>query len=132
MSTPTSHQPSDTVSSADPRSDQVFWKKTLCEQAEGGRELLDSPLTPSAIVKNKLFFGTVHGELHCLAAESGDVLWSAGVGEPVIFQPAIASGRVYMGTEAGSLICLETGDAGDDGWLMWGADAAHNGRPEGS
>jgi len=122
----------DTVSSADPRSDQVFWKKTLGEQAEGGQELLDSPLTPPAIVKSKLFFGTVHGELHCLAAESGEVLWSAGVGEPVIFQPAIASGRVYMGTEAGSLICLETGDAGDDGWLMWGADSAHNGRPEGS
>ncbi|MGA2705061.1 MAG: PQQ-binding-like beta-propeller repeat protein [Isosphaeraceae bacterium] len=77
-----------------------------------------------------LFFGTVHGELHCLAAESGDVLWSAEVGESVIFQPAIASGRVYVGTEAGSLICLETGDAGDDGWLMWGADAAHNGRLE--
>ena len=77
-----------------------------------------------------LFFGTVHGELHCLAAESGDVLWSAEVGESVIFQPAIASGRVYVGTEAGSLICLETGDAGDDCWLMWGADAAHNGRLE--
>jgi len=105
----------DTVSSADPRSDQVFWKKTLGEQAEGDEELLDSPLTPPAIVKSKLSFGTVHGELHCLAAESGDVLWSAEVGEPVIFQPAIASGRVYMGTEAGSLICLETGDAGDDG-----------------
>jgi len=47
-----------------------------------------------------------------------------------IFQPAIASGRIYLGTEAGNLICLETGDAEDDGWLMWGADAAHNGRAE--
>jgi outer membrane protein assembly factor BamB len=121
----------DSVHSSDPQSDQVFWKKILGEQVEGNKDLLDSPLTPPAIVNGKLFFGTVQGDLHCLAAESGEVLWSAGVGEPIIFQPAIASGRVYMGTETGSLICLETGDAGDDGWLMWGADAAHNGRPEG-
>ena len=33
-----------------------------------------------------------------------------------------------MGTETGRLICLETDDAGDDGWLMWGADAAQDGR----
>ncbi len=121
----------DTISSADPRSEEVYWKKTLGNQAETSEELLDSPLTPPAIVKSKLFFGTVHGDLHCLAAETGDVLWSTQVGEPVVFQPAIAAGRVYLGTETGSLICLETGDAGDDGWLMWGADAAHNGRPEG-
>ena len=80
----------DTVSSADPRSEEVYWKKTLGNQAETSEELLDSPLTPPAIVKSKLFFGTVHGDLHCLAAESGDVLWSTQVGEPVVFQPAIA------------------------------------------
>jgi hypothetical protein len=25
------------------------------------------------------------------------------------------------------LICLETGDDADDGWQMWGVDAAHDG-----
>jgi Ca-activated chloride channel family protein len=118
----------DEVSSADPRSDQVFWKKSLGTRGEDEQELLDSPLTPPAIVNRKLFFGTVHREIHCLAAESGDLLWSAGVGEPVVFQPAVAQGRVYVSTEAGSLICLETGDERNDGWFMWGADAAHNGR----
>ncbi len=118
----------DTVSCADTRSDQVFWKKTLGKPKEQQEELLDSTLTPPAVVNNRLFLGTVHGELHCLAAGSGEPLWSTQVGEPVVFQPAIAGGRVYLGTESGSLICLETGDPGDDGWLMWGADAAHNGR----
>ena len=33
-------------------------------------------------------------------------------------------------TQAGSLFCLETGDPGDDGWLMWGAGPNHNGRLE--
>ncbi len=117
----------DEVTSADPRSDQVFWKRKLGATAGDDKELLDSPLTPPAILNGKLFFGTVTGEVHCLAAESGETLWTAGVGEPVVFQPAVARGRVYVPTESGSLICLETGDDGDDGWLMWGADAAHNG-----
>jgi hypothetical protein len=63
-----------------------------------------------------------------VSAETGEVLGSVPVGEPVSFQLAVARGRVYVGTELGSLICLETADPGDDGWLMWGADSAHNGR----
>jgi outer membrane protein assembly factor BamB len=118
----------DTVSSANPRSDHVYWKKPIDAMVGDRHELLDSPLTPPAIVSGKLFFGTVEGEIHCLAAESGDLLWKVSVGEPIVFQPAVAAGRVYAGTESGSLICLETGDDGNDGWFMWGADAAHNGR----
>jgi outer membrane protein assembly factor BamB len=118
----------DTVSSADPRSDHVFWKKTVGRTAGDGAELLDSPLTPPAIVNGKLFLGSVTGEIHCLAADSGTELWSIPVAEPVVFQPAVANGRIYFGTDSGSLICIETGDRGDDGWLMWGADASHNGR----
>jgi Ca-activated chloride channel family protein len=120
----------DSVSSADPRSDQVFWKKQLGAAPGSGpeQELLDSPLTPPAIVNNKLFFGSVHGAIHCLAADTGTELWSCPVGEPVIFQPAVAGGRVYAATDSGSLFCVATGDPNDDGWQMWGADAAHNGR----
>jgi hypothetical protein len=40
----------------------------------------------------------------------------------------VAVGRVYVSTSKGSLIAIETGDAKDDGWLMWGANAAHNGQ----
>jgi Ca-activated chloride channel homolog len=118
----------DTVSAADPRSDQVYWKRTLGRAPGEDKELLDHPLTPPAVANGKLFFGSVRGMVHCLAADSGDELWSVPVGEPVVFQPAVANGRVYVGTDAGSLVCFETGDAHDDGWFMWGADAAHNGR----
>jgi outer membrane protein assembly factor BamB len=118
----------DAVSCADPRSDRVFWKRTLGAAAGDDRELLDSPLTPPAVVNGKLFFGSAHGLVHCLAAETGDELWSVAVGEPVVFQPAVAGGHVYAGTDAGSVFCVATGDPGDDGWLMWGGDAAHNGR----
>ena len=118
----------DTVSAADPRSDGVYWKKSITPRGEEGGDLLDSPLTPPAIANGKLFFGTTHGDLLCVSADTGDLLWGVPCGEPIVFQPAVSRGRVYVGTDAGSLICLETGDPGDDGWLMWGADAAHNGR----
>jgi outer membrane protein assembly factor BamB len=117
----------DTVSAADPRSDRVFWKKTIGPAPAEGEELLDSPLTPPAVVNGKLFFGSVHGEILCLSAETGDEHWRVAVGEPVIFQPAVAGGRVYAGTDSGTLVCFETADPGDDEWLMWGANGAHNG-----
>lgn len=118
----------DTVTATDSRSDTVYWKKTL-GQAPAGEELLDRPLTPPAVVNGKLFFGSAEGRIHCLAMDSGEELWSVPTGEPVIFQPAVDGGRVYVGTDCGSLICFETGDAQDTGWNMWGADATHNGRP---
>jgi outer membrane protein assembly factor BamB len=80
-------------------------------------------------VNDKVFVGSILGDVHCLAAEDGEVLWTAHVGEPVVFPPAVAGGRVYAATYRGSLVCLETGDPADEGWLMWGADAAHNGQP---
>jgi Ca-activated chloride channel family protein len=118
----------DTLKCVDPRSQQVLWKRALYERPGEG-ELLDSLLTPPALVNGKVFLGSVLGDLHCLSAEDGDLLWSARLGEPIVFQPAVADGRVIAASARGGLYCLETGDAGDDGWLMWGGDAAHNGLP---
>jgi outer membrane protein assembly factor BamB len=116
----------DTVHCANPSSQEVLWKKPL--RADGARgEVLDSVLTPPAIANEKLFVGSIDGALYCLSGESGDVLWRVPLGEPIIFQPAVVGGRVYVSTEEGSLFGLETGDTGDDGWAMWGATAAHNG-----
>jgi outer membrane protein assembly factor BamB len=119
----------DTVHCADPETKEVFWKSKL-RQGEAGAELLDSILTPPALVNGKLFLGTLDGRVLCLSAASGDTLWSVRIGEPVLFQLAVARGRVYAPTALGSLFCLETGDPADDGWLMWGATPAHNGLTE--
>jgi outer membrane protein assembly factor BamB len=118
----------DVVSAADPRSDAVYWQTRVGPPHPEGAEMLDSPLTPPAIANGKLFFGTAQGEVHCLSTETGETLWSVPIGEPVVFQPTVVGGRVYVGTDAGTLICFETGDSADDGWQMWGADATHNGR----
>lgn len=119
----------DMLKCVDPQTQKILWKQVIepPQKAQKG-ELLDSVLTPPVLVNGKLFIATTFGEVYCLAAKSGEKLWSVNVGEPIVFQPAVAKGRVYISTSKGSLFCLETGDAQDDGWLMWGANAAHNGR----
>jgi outer membrane protein assembly factor BamB len=139
----------DTLLCVDPKTENVLWKKEFrpakvekapanVEKAEGkktkkpqpdedGEELLDATVTPPALVNHKVFVGTGAGEVVCLAAATGEPLWKATVGASIVFQPAVADGRVYVSTESGVLCCLETGDAHDDGWLMWGANAAHSG-----
>jgi outer membrane protein assembly factor BamB len=116
----------DAVHCVDPETRAPHWKRSLRERT--GEELLDSLLTPPAITNGKLFVGTLDGQVSCLSAWSGDQIWSVQIGEPILFQPAVASGRVYVTTQMGNLFCLETGDANDDGWLMWGARPDHNGR----
>jgi len=116
----------DTLKCVDLKTEKVLWKLDPREKKDKG-ELLDAVLTPPALVNGKIFLGTAAGEVLCLSADTGKQLWSANVGEPIVFQPAVAKGRVYVATRAGSLICLETDDEKDDGWVMWGANAAHNG-----
>jgi hypothetical protein len=116
----------DTLHCADPRSKEVFWKKRLYDRDDGA-EVLDHVLTPPVVVNGKIFVGTILGEICCLSAETGEVLWRDALEEPVIFQPAVVGGRVHVATGAGSLFGIETGDPRDDGWPMWGASPAHNG-----
>jgi Ca-activated chloride channel family protein len=117
----------DTLKCVDPAGEALLWQRPLHPRGPDEPELLDSLVTPPALVNGKAVVGTSQGEVICLSAASGERLWSANVGEPIVFQPAVAKGRVYVGTYAGSLVCLETGDERDDGWLMWGGGAAHNG-----
>jgi outer membrane protein assembly factor BamB len=116
----------DSCHCVDTQTKEVHWNHRLRDRA-GEEEVLDHSLTPPALANGKLFVGTIEGEICCLAAESGEVLWRENLGEPIVFQPAVVDGRLYAASNAGKLFCVETGDPGDNGWYMWGATAAHNG-----
>ena len=115
----------DNARSVDPATGKVIWSRKL--RAGRSESDLDALLTPPAIVNGKLFIASASGEVYALAEKSGDVLWTVKIGEPVSFQPTVANGHVYVATDGGTLYCLNTGDARDHGWLMWGANGAHNG-----
>jgi Ca-activated chloride channel family protein len=116
----------DVVKCVNMSGDKVQWKKEL-HPTKPGEAVLDCGVTPPAVVNGKIFVGTSKGEIICLSAETGDELWRATLGEPIVFQPAVANGRVYASSNRGTLFCIETGDANDHGWLMWGGNAQHNG-----
>lgn len=115
----------DNARSVDPVSGKVLWSRKL--RSAKSQSDLDALLTPPAIVNGKLFLGAASGEVYALAQQTGEVLWTVNLGEPVSFQPTVANGHVYIATDRGTLYCLNTGDARDHGWRMWGANGAHNG-----
>ena len=119
----------DTLTCVDPKTEKVLWKKQFSPKKSESGKLLDAHITPPVTVNGRVFLGTGDGQIVCLSAENGDVQWTAEIGEPIELQPAVAKGRIYLSTGSGNLYCLETGDAKDDGWLMWGANAAHYGSP---
>jgi outer membrane protein assembly factor BamB len=119
----------DTLLCVDPNTEKVVWKKQFQPKQEQKQEvLLDATVSPPSLVNDKVFVATGYGDIVCLTADAGEWVWKVSIGESVVFQPAVADGRVYVGTESGNLYCVETGDPKDDGWLMWGANAAHTGR----
>ena len=119
----------DQLQSVDVHTEAIAWTRQMHQSSQDG-ELLDAVLTPPVLVNDKVFVGSRQGTLFCLAADTGKELWHAKLGEPIVFPPTVARGRVYVSTARGTLYGLETGDDGDDGWLMWGGTAAHNGLEE--
>jgi Ca-activated chloride channel family protein len=115
----------DQTQSVDPISGKVLWSRVLNGSRKTGT--MEGVLTPPTIVNHKVFVGNHTGDLCVLSAATGNILWSTHLGEPISFPPAVVRGRVYVVTDRGSLYCLRTEDPADDGWLMWGGSAGHNG-----
>jgi len=116
----------DTIKCVDLVTQAVVWTKKITHKHPNGL-VVDSVVTPPAIANGKLFVGTFDGDLVCMNATDGKVLWTLPLGEKIVFQPAVAHGHVYVSTFTGFLYGIETGDRNDDGWLMWGGNPQHTG-----
>jgi hypothetical protein len=42
-------------------------------------------------------------------------------------QPAIDRGQLYVGTDDGQIVCVDTGNAAFTNWSTWGGNPAHTG-----
>jgi outer membrane protein assembly factor BamB len=85
-----------------------------------GRELHDrirfDDATQVAVVGGRVYFGSaVDHQVHCLDAKSGAELWSFFTGASVHLAPAVADGRVFVGSDDGYGYCLDA----DSGKLIW-------------
>jgi outer membrane protein assembly factor BamB len=83
--------------------------------------------SPPAAAGNQIFLATLKGEVLQVDPAEGKVQKRYAIGSPVRFQPAIDGGRIYVGTQDGKLVCVDTGDPRFSGWTTWGGNAAHSG-----
>jgi Ca-activated chloride channel family protein len=99
------------------------WRATLSGQGVDENAQVFAP--PSMGARNMYLAGGL-GHVASVRQEDGKVEFLYATGRPMVFQPALANGNVYVGTADGLLICLRTGDDDADDWHMWGGNAQHN------
>lgn len=113
--------------------------EVVCTDPESGKNLWSYKLTgdlkkeggflaaPPAAAGGMLFLVTLQGEVLQMDPTEGKVVKTYKVGHEVRFQPVVDSGKIYVGTQNGKIVCIDTGDKKFTGWSCWGANAAHTG-----
>jgi len=120
----------------DGRSYQVEGDQIRCRDVETGRLLWSRryaedggalAVSPPAVVGAQMVVATVDGHVYGLDIDTGMTVWAYDAGEPVVFQPSVAHGWVYLATATGRLMAFPVGDESLDGWHMWGGNPSHEG-----
>jgi outer membrane protein assembly factor BamB len=109
---------------SDPANGNKRWSVKLQGDLEKEGGFLASP---PAAAGGDIFLATLKGEVLQVNPSNGKLKKTHAVGSPVRFQPVIEGGRIYVGTQDGKVICIDTGDPKFTGWSMWGGNAAHSG-----
>lgn len=76
---------------------------------------------------NSILFGTLDGNVKRLDQQTGKELASWKIGGNVRSQPVVDSGWIYVGTEDGKLVAIDTKDPTVTGWPTWGGNAQRTG-----
>lgn len=107
---------------------QPAWGDPRPEPTEGILELrrfhFDDVFEP-VVADGAVYFGSSgDNKVYCLDAATGRVRWTASTGGPVRLAPAVAGGRVYVGSDDGWVYCLRPAD----GSVVWKLRAAPDDR----
>ncbi len=114
------------IRARDIQTGELVWQRDYAEGVGA------QTISPPTVIGSQLVFGTVDGQLFFSDIDTGMIIRAYDLGEPVVFQPIVAQGWVYVATGEGNLIGLEVGDPEMDGWHMWGGNAQHHGLVEGA
>ncbi len=97
----------------------AFWLDDGSGRALWKARLDGSCQSPPAAAGDRLYVGANDGNLYCLQAATGQVLWTFATGGEVRSRPAVdpAAGRVWFASADGCIYCLNT-----DGAELWRQD----------
>jgi outer membrane protein assembly factor BamB len=114
----------DEVIGSDPEDGKQLWSHKLEGDVkhEGG-----SLGTPPIAAGKHVVLATLHGTVIEIDPKSGKTEQTFEVGGRLRNQPVVDHGWIYVGTDDGRLVAIDTGDRGLDGWPMWGGNAARTG-----
>jgi outer membrane protein assembly factor BamB len=114
----------DEVVATSARSGATLWSyKLKGNAAQQGGFLGTAPLAAGKSV----LIATLEGEVLELDPASGSEKAKYKIGRRIRSQPVVANGWIYVGTEDGRLVAIDTRKAELTGWPMWGGNAARTG-----
>jgi len=114
----------DEVVATDARTGERRWAYKLGgDTAKSGGHLAAPPLAAG----DHLLVATLEGEVQVVEPKTGKVVKRFQVGSPIRSQPVVSGGWIYVGTDDGKLVAIDSGDRKLDGWPMWGMNAARVG-----
>src|SRR5262249_2077909 len=102
----------DEVIATDNETGKGVWEDNLAGSARQGGFLGTAPLAAG----NHILLATLKGDVLRLDPSSGKTTATYPVGSPVRSQPVVADGWIYVGTEDGKLIAIDTKDRSITGW----------------
>jgi outer membrane protein assembly factor BamB len=112
----------DEVLAVDGETGEIKWRHALPgDIKKAGGHLGTAPL----IAGGEIVIATLGGDVLRLDAKTGKRVATYTTSAPLRSQPAVHDGWIYLGTEDGRLIAIDTGVRTLTGWPTWGGD---NGR----
>jgi outer membrane protein assembly factor BamB len=108
------------VSAAD---GQIAWQ---AEFTGAGVNNNQQVFSPPALGREYMYLSGSLGHVVSVRQTDGAPGFIYSFKQPMVFQPALVNGNIYVGTAQGTVICLKTTNKDADGWYEWGGNAQHN------
>ena len=113
----------DEVVATDAETGTQLWSFKLARRHQAGR----LPRHCAARGRQAVLLGTLEGKVLKLDPEEGHAGWRRTRSVRRAHQPVVDGGWIYVGTEDGKLVAINTGDPTITGWPTWGGNAQRTG-----